>query len=239
MDKLTISKEGEIMPYGKILMIDEDVQLRRLVADHLESKGMEVALASRIDDYALSAAERASVILLSSSAIAGDAGSSIARLRGELNTPVIILTATGAQTDAMLYFRIGADQVVQKPFNIAEISLRVKALLRRCEDTNYYKETSASFKGITVDLKEYSVMIDGQPVELSPKEIELLFLLVSRPEKTFSRSEISSRVWGRILSDNRTIAVHINRIKSKLGGYAAYITSVRGVGYKITERISE
>lgn len=227
------------MPYGRILMIDEDAQLRRLVADYLEAEGMEVALASRIDEYAMNAAERASVILLSSTVVGSDAGSCIAKLRGGRNTPLIMLTSAGAQNDAMLYFRLGADQVVPKPFNIAEISLRVEALLRRCEDTNYYNETNAAFKGLTVDLKEYSVSIDGQPVELSPKEIELLFLLIAHPEKTFSRSELSSRVWGRILADNRTIAVHVNRIKSKIGVYARYITTVRGIGYKLTERISE
>ena len=227
------------MPYGRILMIDEDPQLKRLVADWLEKKGMEVMLASRIDDHALDMAERVSVILLSSTVCCGDIGGSIAKLRGSRNTPLIILADAADKADNMLYFRLGADQVVPKPFNVAELSLRVKALLRRWEDTNYYQVTEAVFRGLAVDLKEYCVTMDDQALELSPKEIELLFLLISNPEKTFSRSELASRVWGRILSDNRTISVHINNIKSKIGDYAKHIIAVRGVGYKFTERISE
>ncbi len=227
------------MPYGRILIIDEDPQLKRLIAEQLEAKGMEVALVSRIDDYTLGAAERASVILLSSTVSCGDHGSSIAKLRGGRNTPLIMLADASDESDNMLYFRLGADQVVAKPFNAAELTLRIMALLRRWEDTNYYQSTWACFRGLEVDLKKYSVTMDGQPVELTPKEIELLFLLVANPEKTFSRSELSSRVWGRILADNRTIAVHINHIKSKIGSYAKHITAVRGVGYKLTERISE
>lgn len=227
------------MPYGRILIIDEDPQLKRLIAEQLEAKGMEVALVSRIDDYTLGAAERASVILLSSTVSCGDHGSSIAKLRGGRNTPLIMLADASDESDNMLYFRLGVDQVVTKPFNAAELTLRIMALLRRWEDTNYYQSTWACFRGLEVDLKKYSVTMDGQPVELTPKEIELLFLLVADPEKTFSRSELASRVWGRILADNRTIAVHINHIKSKIGSYAKHITAVRGVGYKLTERISE
>ncbi len=228
------------MPYGRVLIIDEDAQLRRIIAEYLQNKGMETFPVARVDEYTLSIAERASVILLSNNvAKSEDIGGVIAQLRQDRNTPLIMLASTVGESESLLYLRLGVDQVIEKPFNVAELSLRVKALLRRCEDTNYYLETSAAFKGLVVDLKEYSVLLDGQSVELSPKEIELLFLLVSNPEKTFSRAELSSRVWGRILSDNRTIAVHINRIKSKIGSYAKHINPVRGVGYKLTERITE
>ncbi len=227
------------MPYGRILIIEEDAQLKKLMCNYLESKGMEVFLRSRVDDYTLGMSSRASVILLSATVAGDDVGSCIERLRGGSNVPLIVLTSYCSEEGSMLYFRLGADQVIEKPFNIAEVSLRIKALLRRCGDTNYYQDTSAAFGGLTVDLREYSAMIDGQSVELTPKEIELLFLLVSHPEQTFSRGELSSRIWGRILADNRTIAVHINRIKNKIGSYGKNITAVRGVGYKFTERVSE
>ena len=223
------------MPYGKILMIDEDPQLRRLVTEHLQELGMEVHSTSRIDGYALNEAERSDVILLCNSVAGGSTGSYITKLKGGRNTPLIMLTSSGEPVDSMLYFQHGADQMIAKPFNIAELALRIEALLRRLETSEDHHITHASFDGLSVDLKSYTVTVDGQHVELSPKEIELLFLLISNRDQIFSRGEISSRIWGRILSDNRTIAVHINRIKSKIGSYASHITCVRGVGYKFTE----
>ncbi len=220
------------MPYGKILMVDEDAQLRRAVTDYLEAEGMEVISSSRIDEFSVDAAEKASVIILSST-ISDEIGSSIATLRAGRNTPLIMLIYN--TEDNMLYFRLGADQVLLRPFNIAELSLRIRALLRRTEN-GVSDKTEAVFRGMQVNLKEYSVIVDGCPVELSPKEIEMLFLLTANPGKIFSRNELSSRVWGRILADNRTIAVHINRIRSKIGAYARHIVAVRGVGYKLSEK---
>lgn len=220
------------MPYGKILMVDEDAQLRRAVTDYLEAEGMEVISSSRIDEFSVDAAEKASVIILSST-ISDEIGSSIATLRAGRNTPLIMLIYN--TEDNMLYFRLGADQVLLRPFNIAELSLRISALLRRAEN-GVSDKTEAVFRGMQVNLKEYSVIVDGCPVELPPKEIEMLFLLTANPGKIFSRNELSSRVWGRILADNRTIAVHINRIRSKIGAYARHIVAVRGVGYKLSEK---
>lgn len=221
------------MPYGKILMIDEDPQLRRLVTEHLQELGMEVHSTSRIDGYALNEAERSDVILLCNSVTGGSTGSYITKLKGGRNTPLIMLTSSGEPADSMLYFQHGADQMIAKPFNIAELALRIEALLRRLEThEDHHADTRAVYDGLTVDLKSYTVTVDGEQAELSPKEIELLFLLISHCDQTFSRGEISSRIWGRILSDNRTIAVHINRIKSKIGSYASHISCVRGIGYK-------
>lgn len=227
------------MPYGKILMIDEDPQLRRLVTDYLQELGMEVNAISRIDGYAINAAERASVILLSNSVAGSKTGAYIPKLKGDRNTPLIVLASSGEPVDSMLYFQQGADQMLAKPFNIAELSLRINALLRRFEKPDVDRGTETAFGGLSVDLKSYRVYVDGQSVELSPKEIEMLFLLVSHPEQIFSRGELSSRIWGRILSDNRTIAVHINRIKGKIGAYARHIVAIRGVGYRFTEKIPE
>ena len=227
------------MPYGKILMIDEDPHLHRLVTEYLQETGMDVHSTSRIDGYALNEAEKADVILLCNDVAGNNTGAYIANLKGSRNTPLIMLASSGEPIDSIMYFRNGADQVLAKPFNIAELALRIEALLRRVETPEEHHTTKAAFNGLSVDLKSYTVSVDGSPAELSPKEIELLFLLISHTDQTFSRSELSSRIWGRILSDNRTIAVHINRIKSKIGTYARHITAVRGVGYKFTTSASE
>ena len=227
------------MPYGKILMIDDDPQLRRIVADYLQEQGMEVNAISRIDGYAMNAAERASVILLSNSVAGSKTGSYISKLKGDRDTPLIVLASSGEPVDSMSYFQQGADQMLAKPFNIAELSLRINALLRRFEKPEVERGNKAAFDGLSVDLKSYRVHVDGETVELPPKEIELLYLLISHPDQIFSRGELSSRIWGRILSDNRTIAVHINRIKSKIGRYARHIVSIRGVGYRFTDNIPE
>ncbi len=231
-------KEGEKMAYGRILIIDDDTQVRRLIERYLEREGMEVFLASRFDDYAYKMSEIASVILVSNTLANVNIASCITRLREIRNVPIIVMVTYGTEQDSMMYYRVGADQIISKPFNIAELSLRVKALIRRTEEQNHALGTYVAYRGMEINVKDYCVLIDGKSVELSPKEIEILFMLVSRPEKTFSRGEISSRVWGRILSDNRTISVHINRIRNKIGAYSDCIAAVRGVGYKFTDRLS-
>lgn len=223
------------MPYGKILIIDEDAGLRRLISDYLAKNGMESFTTSRVDGLTVEAARYAEVIVLSRGAAEEGTGEAVSQLRGGRGIPIIVIASEAESGDIAELLRQGADNVITRPFDIAELSLKIKALLRRREETEQEAPTSCEYRGLKVDIAAYRVTADGTDVMLSPKEIELLFLLMSRREQVFGRSELSSRVWGRVLSDNRTIAVHINRIKKKIGRYAENIAAVRGVGYRFTE----
>ncbi len=222
------------MAYGKILLIEKDKALRELVAAYLSKDGMECILSQSVDDTALNAALKASVIILSSSQDDNPCDS-ITALRDGRYTPLIVITDICEYEDKIMYLRLGADDVISKPFDITELTLKIRAIIRRCKGAENTASDRQICGGLTVDISSYEVTVDGKEVQLSPKEIEMLFLMMSHPEYTFSRAELSSRVWGKVLSDTRTIAVHINRIKKKLGEYADNIVSVRGVGYKFTK----
>ena len=223
------------MPYGKILIIDEDAPLRRLISDHLAKEGMECITLSRVDGIALYEAGKATLIILSRT-LAGDAPeATISALRNGLNIPLIITSSFCDDIDPTIYLRAGADDVIKKPFDIAELALKTRSLVRRWEGNGHTDMPKQQrYKGLYVDVMTYTVSVDGREAALAPKELEMLYLLMSKPEYTFTKGELSSRVWGTVLADNRTITVHINRIKKKIGSYAQNIVSIRGVGYKFT-----
>lgn len=220
------------MPYGKILIIDDDAPYRRIIAEYLSKQGMETFLSSRIDNITMGMAERADVIILSNSLLDKDAGSSISALCGSRKAPLIITASVCDEINTIMLMRLGVDDVIVKPFDIAQLFLKVRTLLRRYKGSHIPSDLKQTYKGLCVDIRNYKVTVEETEIELSPKEIELLYLLVSHPDQAFCHSEIASRVWGRILSDNRTVSVHINRIKHKIGIYADNIINIRGYGYK-------
>ena len=216
------------MPYGKILLLEEGTRLRRLISEQLQQVGMEVFSSSRIDAYSLSEAERSDVILLDSG-LCGDAlQEEIWGLRGKREVPVILLVELGDGISEQQLSQCNADSIILKPFAISKL---VELTAEHLKNSKPKESKILSFKGLTVDIKSYTVSVDGVFAELSPKEMELLYLMMSQPDRPFSRSELSSYVWGRILDDNRTLTVHINKLRRKLSDYGECIKSVRGVGY--------
>lgn len=218
------------MPYGKILLLEEGARLRRLIAEQLQQVGMEVFSTSRIDAYSLSEAERSDVILLDSGLCCDALQEEIWRLRGKREVPVILLVELGDGLSEQQLSQCGADSIVSKPFAVSRLVELTAEHLQKSKPKDLNSKV-LSFKGLTVDIKNYTVSVDGVCAELSPKEMELLYLMMSQPERPFSRSELSSYVWGRILDDNRTLTVHINKLRRKLSGYGECVKSVRGVGY--------
>lgn len=155
--------------------------------------------------------------------------------------PIIMLTAKGEEIDILLGLELGADDYIVKPFNPREVVARVKTVLRRLEDINVKKMASAiKFHGLEVNASSYKLLLNDVPISAAPKEIEILFMLLSNPGVTLSRDEILDKVWGADYTyvDRRTIDTHINRIRSHLPReYAECIQSVYGVGYKFEEGI--
>lgn len=146
------------------------------------------------------------------------------------NKPVIILTARSTEGDKVLGLDMGADDYVTKPFSVRELIARVKAILRRT--TKEEKNEILSAGGIKLDLSSFQLFIDNEPVEVTKTELQLLKILIEKPGKVFSRDELLDKLWGdeKCVVD-RTIDVHIKKIRDKLGTYSNWVKTVRGVGY--------
>lgn len=150
--------------------------------------------------------------------------------------PIIMLTAKGEEIDILLGLELGADDYIVKPFNPREVVARVKTVLRRIHDIKEKNTRSLiSFNKLQVSVSSYKMLFDDKVINAAPKEIEILFLLLSNPGVTLSRDEILDKIWGADYTyvDRRTIDTHINRIRSHLPKeYADRIQSVYGVGYR-------
>lgn len=155
--------------------------------------------------------------------------------------PIIMLTAKGEEIDILLGLELGADDYIVKPFNPREVVARVKTVLRRLEDINVKRVASiVRFRNLEVNASTYKLFLNNTSIDATPKEIEILFMLISNPGVALSRDEILDKVWGADYTyvDRRTIDTHINRIRSHLPrDYAERIQSVYGVGYKFEDGV--
>lgn len=151
------------------------------------------------------------------------------------NIPVIMATAKGTEYDKIQSLDLGADDYLVKPFGLMEMVSRVKAVLRRCEDKG---QTVLTLGGLSMDTVSHTVTADGQRVDLTYKEFELLRLFLAHPGRAFTREELFSGVWGdSYQGETRTLDMHIKTLRQKLGGYGARIETVRGVGYRLEGKL--
>ncbi len=145
--------------------------------------------------------------------------------------PVIMATAKGAEYDKIQSLDLGADDYLVKPFGMMEMVSRVKAVLRRCRPRQERNVLAAG--GLTMDLEEHTVIMDGQRLTFTFKEFELLRLFLTHPGTAFTREQLLSAVWGvDYAGETRTVDVHIKTLRQKLGAYGAMIETVRSVGYR-------
>ncbi|HCT0378003.1 TPA: response regulator transcription factor, partial [Staphylococcus pseudintermedius] len=164
------------------------------------------------------------------------------KLRELKDTPIIMLTAKGEENNRVEGFESGADDYIVKPFSPREVVLRVKALLRRTESSKAeqnepHARDMIEFKHLTIDNDAHKVLADGTPVNLTPKEYELLIFLAKTPNKVFDREQLLKEVWHyEFYGDLRTVDTHVKRLREKLNRVSAdaakMIQTVWGVGYK-------
>lgn len=231
---------------GKILVVDDEERIRRLIRMYLEredfiieeadngSEALEMALENDYD-----------VILLDIMMPEMDGIEVCQELRKEKKTPVIMLTAKGEESNRVQGFEVGADDYIVKPFSPREVVLRVKAILRRVTDQSFNKEDVTAknlivFPHLTIDLDAYRVTANGSEVNLTPKEYELLCFLAKSPDKVFKREDLLKEVWNYdFFGDLRTVDTHVKRLREKLTSVsdeaAQMIVTVWGVGYKLDE----
>ena len=151
--------------------------------------------------------------------------------------PVIMLTAKNSEIDIVKALDIGAEDYITKPFGVLEMASRVKAVLRRCEK-KVDKINQIVFGDIIMDTQRHVVTVDNQKIELTLKEFSLLKLLITNPQKVFTRENIMDSVWGdSYVGESRTVDMHIKTLRHKLGTMGDSIVTIRGVGYKMESEI--
>jgi two-component system, OmpR family, response regulator ResD len=224
------------METGRILVVDDEPGMLRLVSLYLRQAGCTVVSAANGAD-AVQEVELGGVALVVLDIGLPDIdGYSVCRhIRRAGNIPIIMLTARSGHRDRIMGFELGADDYVAKPFNPEELVARVRAVLRRVLPEQD-KPQQLSLNGLEVDLVRRSVTVDGRDVELRPKEFDLLVKLASYPGQVFTRAQLLKNVWGyESLGSSATVDVHILRLRRKLGdsrGSCRWIRTVWGAGYR-------
>ncbi|PNV62271.1 DNA-binding response regulator [Clostridium sp. chh4-2] len=221
-----------------IYLVEDDNSIRELVIYTLQSTGLEAAgFACGKDFWGGMKAELPSLILLDIMLPDEDGLTILKKIRNTVETakiPVIMLTAKGTEYDKVVGLDSGADDYIPKPFGMMELVSRVKAVLRRTEPEQ--KTRLYEIGPIKVNVIRHTVHVNGEPVNLTYKEFELLCYLMENEGIVLSRDQLLSKIWGYDFDgETRTVDVHIRTLRQKLGIGGNYIETIRGVGYKIEE----
>ena len=220
----------------KIMVVDDDPNIRELVRLYLEKEGFEVTCAERGDEAVKLVRASPPNLMLLDVMLPGMDGWQVCReVRKISNIPIIMLTAKDETFDKVLGLELGADDYIVKPFDMKELVARIKAVIRRFQVAEA-PEKELVFPGLTINISQYTVTYMGKPLEMPPREIELLYFLASHPGMVFTREQLLEQVWGYdYFGDSRTVDVHVKRLREKLSGgeeLGWQIKTVWGVGYK-------
>ena len=220
-----------------ILVIEDDPAILRGLADNLRYESYEVLTAPDGETgYKLLTGKKPDLVILDLMLprMSGYEVCRKARAEG-VATPILMLTARGEEADRVLGLDLGADDYVSKPFSIRELLARVRAILRRAQPSRTTPD-ELRFGGVDVDFRSYEARKDGQPLEMTPKEFQVLRLLASRAGEVVTRDELLNEVWGyENYPTTRTVDNHIATLRAKVEPDAAnprYLRTVHGVGYK-------
>jgi DNA-binding response OmpR family regulator len=223
---------------ARVLVVDDEAMVREVVARYLEQDGHEVvAVADGETALAQLGSEQFDLVVLDLMLPSVDGLSVLREMRRTSDTPVILLTARGEEADRVLGFDLGADDYVVKPFSPRELSRRVTSVLRRVTAPPTTDEPALRFDGLEIDERTREVRVDGELVELTRREFDLLVFLARSPRQVFSRAQLLDQVWGSSpeWQDPATVTVHIGHLRHKIEhdpGQPRWLLTVRGVGYR-------
>ncbi len=219
----------------KILIVDDEPRIRELIRQHLEHAGYACEEAPD-GSAALVALGKGGIdlVILDIMMPFVDGMSALREMRArKIEAPVIMLTARGEEYDRVAGLEGGADDYVVKPFSPRELVARVKAVLARTLPKEKSEGESYVFGGLAVDTASHTVKIDGEAVDLTPKEFDLLVFLAANKGIALTREKILQKVWNYdYIGEDRTVDTHIKMLRSHLGPYRDYIATVWGIGYK-------
>ena len=224
------------MAMMKILLVDDDPNIRQLVNLYLVKEGFEVTMAASGDEALKKFKASPPNLMLLDIMLPGIDGWQVCReVRKISNVPIIMLSAKDETFDKVLGLELGADDYVAKPFDMKELVARIKAVSRRFQPAEV-QDKELVFPGLTVNLNQYTVNFMGKPLDMPPKELELLYYLASHPGMVYTREQLLEQVWGYdYFGDSRTVDVHVKRLREKLSegeSLGWLIKTVWGVGYK-------
>lgn len=223
----------------KILIVDDDNNIAELISLYLTKECYETMIVNDGESAVAAVDTFAPNLILLDLMLPGIDGYQVCReVRAKHQIPIIMLSAKGEIFDKVLGLEMGADDYMEKPFDTKELVARVKAVLRRykpvvaapvAED-----EQKVEYPDLLINRTNYSVIYMGEPVEMPPKELELLYFLASSPNHVFTREQLLDQIWGyEYIGDTRTVDVHIKRLREKLNDNEAWkIATIWGIGYK-------
>lgn len=218
----------------KIIVADDEMLIRRLVCDFLNSAGYET-LQAEDGAEAIELFEKnqdAALMIVDIMMPEVDGWEVCRRIRKQSGVPIILLTARGEEFDQLTGFEAGADEYVTKPFSPAVLVKRAEALIKLSEGKN---SSAQSEKGIRIDKDAYVAYLDGEPLDLTLKEYEILCYLMDNKGRVFTRDQLLDAIWGYdFYGNSRTVDSHVARLRTKLGAFGdAHLKTVYGTGYKI------
>ena len=226
----------------KVLVVDDEKSIVKGIKFSLEQDDMQVDVAYDGEEAIAMARDNQYDIILLDIMLPGFTGLEVCQMVREFSdVPIIMLTAKGDDMDKILGLEYGADDYITKPFNILEVKARIKAILRRNTKGMSEKKDTKSIekKGLRIDCDSRRVYIEGKEVNLTAKEFDLVYLLVSNPNKVYSREQLLQTIWGPSYpGDARTVDVHVRRLREKVEATPAtpqYIHTKWGVGYYFHE----
>ena len=220
-----------------VLVAEDDRNIAELLQMYLEKEGYAVTVAPD-GGQALSKyrAIKPDLVLLDVMMPVMDGWSVCRTIRGESQTPIIMLTAKGETDDKVSGLKAGADDDITKPFEMKEVLARIEAVLRRTGSAAAEKKARRlAFDKLIIDMDAFELTVDGKKVDTPPKEMELLYHLASSPNRVYTRNQLLDEVWGfDYFGDSRTVDVHVKRLREKLEGVSEQwsLKTVWGVGYK-------
>lgn len=221
----------------KLLVVDDDPNICDMLKIYFENEGYKVKTApDGVEGFAAFKLYNPDLVLLDIMMPKKDGWQVCREIREISPKPVIMITAKGEVFDKVLGLELGADDFIVKPFDMKELSARIKAVLRRY---NAHSKTNddevVKFENIEISLQKYELKLNGKAVDIPPKELELLYFLASNCNRVFTRDQLLDKVWGfDYLGDSRTVDVHVKRLREKLEGVSDKwnLKTVWGVGYK-------
>lgn len=222
----------------KILIVDDDTNIAELISLYLTKEFYQVQIVED-GEQALQVFDtfQPNLVLLDLMLPGMDGYQVCRELRSRSNTPIIMLSAKGEVFDKVLGLELGADDYMIKPFDSKELVARVKAVLRRFQPSRTDETPTTKivqYPDLIINQSNYSVIYQGNSIDMPPKELELLYFLASSPNQVFTREQLLDHIWGyEYIGDTRTVDVHIKRLREKIKDHNSWaITTVWGIGYK-------
>lgn len=230
-----MQKGRVIMSNNIILVVDDDYNICELIRLYLEKEGYKVEIANS-GNVAVDKVKAVSPsLILLDIMLPGMDGFEVCReVRKTSDVPIIMLTAKDDTFDKVLGLELGADDYISKPFDTREIVARIKAVLRRYEHKTLDVQ-EVEYDKLKINFTNYELILDGNRIDVPPKELELLYFLASNPNNVFTREQLLDKIWGYdFFGDSRTVDVHIKRLREKIEKFESgwSLKTVWGVGYK-------